>query len=622
MVGMAAVGMALGSTPAWSVPPPQLPQITCVGNGPSTENGDPVTAAATFILDKTVVPTKLTLVLSNTSGVKTPNQGGVLTGVVFNIGNNSVVLNPNQQLVTPMLTAPSFAYDNAGVIASPGLTNRWTSRINPGVYHYGVATTGFGGYFDAAGIGGQSDYGMVAPGTFPTTFPNTPYIQNSLSFMFTTNGDFNVGDIKDVGALFGTQPGSGGPAILSCIQNDFGDAPDPGLGTAPGTSTTPPNYNTRLADGGPSHTLGEEVYLGLVKPDGDDGTLQNSTATDDNNTATNDEDGIDLKNLPTLLTTTTSVKMNVKATNLTSAGAILACWIDFNRSGIFGEPMAGELATAVVPAGTAAGTIFVLNFNAFVTPLTAGPTAVRCRISIDPDWKAAPTPVGSAENGEVEDYMANGIYEPCVTSPITSLPAAPPLFSGVQFTVSPNGSMSGGIASIQCQKTINIDPATGISFVPPGTLVVASTPPTWTFTPAAGAVQVTARKMSTASGTIACTATDSMGNTCSTDPWFATGLRLKGSGSEVTVSQLISGVSREDDFVTITNNQPGIRKLEISVNSRKFKVNSLQDGEVKTLCITSAMRDDTEGNSIYIVAKGRPGGSAEVMGEPGNGRCK
>jgi hypothetical protein len=182
--------------------------------------------------------------------------------------------------------------------------------------------------------------------------------------------------------------------------------------------------------------------------------------------------------------------------------------------------------------------------------------------------------------------------------------------------------MSGGIASIQCQKTINIDPATGISFVPPGTLVVASTPPTWTFTPAAGAVQVTARKMSTASGTIACTATDSMGNTCSTDPWFATGLRLKGSGSEVTVSQLISGVSREDDFVTITNNQPGIRKLEISVNSRKFKVNSLQDGEVKTLCITSAMRDDTEGNSIYIVAKGRPGGSAEVMGEPGNGRCK
>jgi hypothetical protein len=320
MVGMAAVGMALGSTPAWSVPPPQLPQITCVGNGPSTENGDPVTAAATFILDKTVVPTKLTLVLSNTSGVKTPNQGGVLTGVVFNIGNNSVVLNPNQQLVTPMLTAPSFAYDNAGVIASPGLTNRWTSRINPGVYHYGVATTGFGGYFDAAGIGGQSDYGMVAPGTFPTTFPNTPYIQNSLSFMFTTNGDFNVGDIKDVGALFGTQPGSGGPAILSCIQNDFGDAPDPGLGTAPGTSTTPPNYNTRLADGGPSHTLGEEVYLGLVKPDGDDGTLQNSTATDDNNTATNDEDGIDLKNLPTLLTTTTSVKMNVKATNLTSAG--------------------------------------------------------------------------------------------------------------------------------------------------------------------------------------------------------------------------------------------------------------------------------------------------------------
>lgn len=630
MMGMAAVGMALGSSPALSDPPVN-PALTCAGSGPSAEHpATTVSGAAIFSLNTSTNPRTLTLILKNI-GAPTPTQGDTLTGVVFSINTNpslSYAATANPVLVPGSTIYTSSTITNPSEPLFNGTGSSWTNELNPNSFgSYGVATTGYSGLFNAGSIkvgNGGPNHSITAPGNLPSGGGYFPVVQNALQFVFTTTDTFTEADITGVKFLYGTDGNAGLPPNgnpIPCVETDFGDAPDPSIGTAAGTPTTPPNYNTTLADGGPSHVLGENVYLGLIKSDSDDGTLQNGSATADNNTATDDEDGIDLKNLPTLLTTTTSVKMNVKGTNQTSVDAVLACWIDFNRSGVFGEPMAGEGATVVVPAGTPAGTSFVLNFNGFVTPLTAGPTAVRCRISTDADWKAAPTPVGSAENGEVEDYMANGIYEPCVTSPITSLPAAPPLFSGVQFTVSPNGSMTGGISSIQCQKTINIDPATGITFVPPGTPVVASAPPTWTFTPAAGSVQVTARKMSTASGTIACTATDSAGHTCSTDPWFATGLRLKGSDPEVAASQLIPIVSRVDDYVTITNGQPGIRKLEITVNSTKFKVNSLQDGEKKTLCITSAMRDDTEGNSIYIVAKGRPGGSAEVMGEPGNGRC-
>jgi hypothetical protein len=57
---------------------------------------------------------------------------------------------------------------------------------------------------------------------------------------------------------------------------DYGDAPDPGLGTAAG------DYQTTADDSGPSHTIVPGLSLGN-RVDDDDGTLQNSEATADDN---------------------------------------------------------------------------------------------------------------------------------------------------------------------------------------------------------------------------------------------------------------------------------------------------------------------------------------------------
>ncbi|MBL8393563.1 MAG: hypothetical protein JNK99_02270 [Candidatus Accumulibacter sp.] len=628
MLGMTAVGMALAIPTAWA-------EVICIGSGLSPEGtGTTVQGQATF----TVAPGTLTVVLKNTSAT-TPKQADMLTGVVFNITGNptlsyNATANPTLPVGSNIWVTPGPVINNATPLFN-GSGSSWTDQLSSFTYGaYGVATTGWSGLFNAGSIAvgnGGPNYGIAAAGSGSAVSGGQAYplAEDSLQFVFTTSGSFTQADIKDVKFLFGTAgTTSTGVPPQNCVETDFGDAPDPSLGTAAGTASTPPNYKTTLADGGASHVLGQPVYLGTIPPDGDNGALQNNTATADDLTDADDEDGVDLKNLPTLLTTTTSVKMSVKATNGTTSAAKLACWIDFNRNGIFGD--AGELASATVPAATAAGTSFALTFSGFTTPLTPGPTAMRCRISTDAAWMATVAPaspagsIGPATNGEVEDYMVNGIYDPCTTSPITSLPgdpAVPPAYySGVQFTVSPSGSMS-NIASIQCQKTINIDPTTGMTFNPVATTGPLGTPPTWTFVPSAPNVIVTARKMSTATATIACTATDSLGLTCATDPWFATAIRLTGSAknatTEATASQLVKASSAED-HVTVTNGTPGVQKLELNVNGTKFNVNSLKDGEVRTLCITSAMRNGEE-NSIYLVAKGKPGGSADVMGQ--GGKC-
>ncbi len=62
--------------------------------------------------------------------------------------------------------------------------------------------------------------------------------------------------------------------IAHYLAVDFGDAPDTGLGTSSG------NYNTLATDNGASHTIIAGLRMG-ANVDGDDGTLQNSTANAD-----------------------------------------------------------------------------------------------------------------------------------------------------------------------------------------------------------------------------------------------------------------------------------------------------------------------------------------------------
>ena len=205
-------------------------------------------------------------------------------------------------------------------------------------------------------------------------------LANTAAEVTNPTGVANTGEVEDY--------------LVTIVGEDLGDAVDATAGTAQG------NYNTRLADNGPSHAIVANLQLGVNAPDGDSGLLQNAAADADDTTNTgspDDEDGVTM--LPVVRTTTTSVALSVAVLNTTGSDATVACWIDFNRDGDFLE--AGERASALVASAAGQQTIN-LTFSGFAAP-TAGVSYVRCRVANVAGEVALPT--GAAATGEVEDYQ-------------------------------------------------------------------------------------------------------------------------------------------------------------------------------------------------------------------------
>ena len=399
IAGVAAAGMTLGIAPASAT-------ITCTGSGNSPETPfSAVAGKAEFTLNTAVSPKTLTLVLTNSLSTPTLNPASTLTGVIFNIGANSAVLSYSAT-TNPVLGPGSHTWVNGTTINDATLLSNasgssWTNQkaANPPVaFGYGVATTGFAGFFNGGSIAvgnANPNHAIVAANTFPGSIGGSqfPWIQNSLQFVFTTTSTFTEADISSVGFLYGTAGGA--PVTSTCtLPKDYGDAPD--AGTSP--STGPGNYQTTAADGGPNHLLGTNVYLGAVAPDADNGTLQDAAASADNTTGTNDEDGIPV--LPAIFTSPPSVNMTVKATNRSGSDAYLACWIDFNRDGDFLD--AGEMGGPPVPFSSLGPVqqTFNLTFTGYTA--TAGDAYIRCRVASVQSEVASS--IGDAASGEVEDY--------------------------------------------------------------------------------------------------------------------------------------------------------------------------------------------------------------------------
>ncbi len=178
---------------------------------------------------------------------------------------------------------------------------------------------------------------------------------------------------------------------------DYGDAPDVIAGAATG------DYQTTALDQGAAHLLGvaNAPFLGACV-DADSGAAQNVTTTADDvaTSATvfgtcassgDDEDGVIF-----------SGPFSVGAFALfgVTAGGPAACvlnaWVDWNRSGVFGDSAGEQIATDLtVPTGP----LMVLSP---VVPAGTLPgfTYVRFRCSS----VSGVGPVGAAPDGEVEDY--------------------------------------------------------------------------------------------------------------------------------------------------------------------------------------------------------------------------
>ena len=172
---------------------------------------------------------------------------------------------------------------------------------------------------------------------------------------------------------------------------DFGDAMDPA-------------YPSKLASDGARHVIAASSPLIGTTIDDEADAQTNATATGDDTTGSDDEDGI-------LFSTGALVRgesSNVEVT-ITDAGAtsFLSAWIDFDGDGTWTP---SEQIAADFPVAPVSGTNTV-NIG-FAVPATAqlGSTVARVRVSS----QGGLAPTGIAIDGEVEDIM---------TPPITSGPS-------------------------------------------------------------------------------------------------------------------------------------------------------------------------------------------------------
>ena len=227
-------------------------------------------------------------------------------------------------------------------------------------------------------------------------------------------GDYAGGEVEDYKIIV-----QGG----SSDTYDWGDLPDAASGTAPG------DYETLSANGGPSHVIDPNIYMGYstVDDESDGQPTGNADGDDNNGTTPDDEDGPQ-----TALTFTEGeyALVTIAATNNTGSAATLYGFIDWNGDGDFNDMH--ETASVTVPDGSS-GAQVKLNFD---TVPTNAPSSSYARFRLSTD-NAAANPTGQASDGEVEDFpiTINDILTP---TPIESSSCLGALMSDVVSTDPPS----------------------------------------------------------------------------------------------------------------------------------------------------------------------------------------
>ncbi|WP_058119741.1 GEVED domain-containing protein [Photobacterium kishitanii] len=185
---------------------------------------------------------------------------------------------------------------------------------------------------------------------------------------------------------------------IAVLRQDFGDAPDIDAGSATG------DYQTKSTDSGAAHKKADtnsngqiDITLG-TEWDYDDGTLQGFPANADDLDGTDDEDGVTLSSameppggsfdLDIVLT---------KEPGSTLTGLQLYAWIDWNRDGDWDDTGEQVINNPTATAGSSSTPINVIG------GAELGYTYIRVRAcSADTSCN---TPIGEADDGEVEDHQ-------------------------------------------------------------------------------------------------------------------------------------------------------------------------------------------------------------------------
>jgi len=103
-------------------------------------------------------------------------------------------------------------------------------------------------------------------------------------------------------------------------------------------------------------------------------------------------------------------------------------------------------------------------------------------------------------------------------------------------------------------------------------------------------------------------AVDVCGNSTLCDPLMTNVLRA----TDKPVWESYPNLPQEENTVTIWNGSPGLKNFDILVNSVRFKVAGMRDGEERTLDVSSAMLPGSQ-NIISLKGNGKPGSSASIL---------
>ncbi|MCX6847408.1 MAG: putative Ig domain-containing protein [Verrucomicrobia bacterium] len=156
----------------------------------------------------------------------------------------------------------------------------------------------------------------------------------------------------------------------------------------------------------------------------------NSTATGDDTTGSDDEDGVTVPSQ----TPGTAGSATVVVTNNSGAAGYLNAWIDFNNNGSFTD--AGEQIATNTSIAT--GTNGVTQTVNFVVPVGAVPGQRGARFRLTSTQ--SPTSIGASGTGEVEDYLVTITCLPIAVSPSTL--TTPTVGTAFTQTVTASGGLA------------------------------------------------------------------------------------------------------------------------------------------------------------------------------------
>ena len=190
-----------------------------------------------------------------------------------------------------------------------------------------------------------------------------------------------------------TRAGTLCPAVSSnfTIPNnpcpiDLGDLPDAAAGT--GTNT---DYETLLANNGPSHVIISGLYMG-PNVDAEFEGQPSSDALGDGS----DENAISLA--PGMMFTPgNTFVLPISLTNLTGSTSHFEAWIDWNGDGDFNDPQ------EMVADWNDGSLAYPTNLSVNIPPFAVTNTLVGFRLRFSNTDNM--TPYGHIEEGEIEDYL-------------------------------------------------------------------------------------------------------------------------------------------------------------------------------------------------------------------------